>query len=547
MLAIAYAHQFVKLCFALQAIAEIGIGAARLRRPARFGHGGEARQHQILHRCCILYPFRPEIGLHAEIFCLQIGRHIFGGHIIIYRLYGLRAVALRARLRGERRLAAVDVIGNLRRKDCVEPAPCGIACRAVRANPSHYGDVLAKRLRVAVQHFVPENQLALLFQRLPGDVLLQFMIKVDLQVAILFRAYLFQTRLAQRVALPLVCGTFVAAEMNVTEGEKRGELVNHVAGKLHGARLRHIDHVGRNALPQPHLVRLLGVAGKKLGISRNGGLRMARNVHLGNNLNETRGGISHNLLDIFVRIKAAVTLPVGLNVAPAEHLAVAPCAHFREARIFLYLYAPALVFGQMPVEAVHFINRHQVEHALYGFFSIEMAALIEHEAAPGKARGIADAHVGDGPNRFYVRAGLPCHDGAGKQLLESLKGIEETGRLCGRDAHLAARHLERICLACQGCIERERHRGGTLPRALHVHGRGGAKLMGETAHHSLNLCRSFRVQAYGKFLRETARAAALLHVLGQRNERKRGNGRTRGLADIKQGRQKEKACLHGKG
>ena len=44
MLAIAYAHQFVKLCLALQAIAEIGIGAARLRRPARFGHGGEALQ-----------------------------------------------------------------------------------------------------------------------------------------------------------------------------------------------------------------------------------------------------------------------------------------------------------------------------------------------------------------------------------------------------------------------------------------------------------------------------------------------------------------------
>ena len=265
-------------------------------------------------------------------------------------------MSLRAGLRGERRLAAVDVIGNLRRKDCVEPAACGIACRAVRANPSHYGDALAEGLRVAVQHFVPENQLALLFQRLPGDVLLQFMIKVDLQVAILFRAYLFQTRLAQRVALPLVRGTFVAAEMNVTEGEKRDELVNYIAGKLHGARLRHIDHVGRNALPQPHFVRLLGVAGKKLGISRNGGLRMARNVHFGNNLNETRGGISHNLLDIFVRIKAAVALPVGLHIAPAEHLAVAPCAHFREARIFLYLYAPALVFGQMPVEAVHFIN-----------------------------------------------------------------------------------------------------------------------------------------------------------------------------------------------
>ena len=180
MLAIAYAHQFVKLCFALQAIAEIGIGAARLRRPARFGHGGEARHHQILHRCRILYPFCPEIGLHAEIFCLQIFRHVLGRHVIIYRLNGLRTVPLRARLRGERRLAAVDVIGNLRRKDCVEPAACGIACRAVRANPSHYGDVLAKRLRVAVQHFVPENQLALLFLRLPGDVLLQFMIKVDL-------------------------------------------------------------------------------------------------------------------------------------------------------------------------------------------------------------------------------------------------------------------------------------------------------------------------------------------------------------------------------
>ena len=41
MLAVAYAHQFVQPGFALQAVEEIGIGAACLRRPARFCHGGK--------------------------------------------------------------------------------------------------------------------------------------------------------------------------------------------------------------------------------------------------------------------------------------------------------------------------------------------------------------------------------------------------------------------------------------------------------------------------------------------------------------------------
>ena len=166
MLAVAYAHQFVQPGFALKAIEEIGIGAACLRRPARFCHGGKARHHQILNGSGVFYPFCPEIGLHTEIFCLQIFGHVLGRHIIIYRLNGLRTVTLRARLCGELRLATVDVIGNLRLKDRVEPSAGGIAGSAVCANPSHNGDVLAERRSVAVQHLVPENQFTLLFERL---------------------------------------------------------------------------------------------------------------------------------------------------------------------------------------------------------------------------------------------------------------------------------------------------------------------------------------------------------------------------------------------
>jgi len=42
----------------------------------------------------------------------------------------------------------------------------------------------------------------------------------------------------------------------------------------------------------------------------------------------------------------------------------APCAHLRQARILLDLEAPALVFGEMPVESVELVQGEQINEFL---------------------------------------------------------------------------------------------------------------------------------------------------------------------------------------
>ena len=62
-----------------------------------------------------------------------------------------------------------------------------------------------------MQHFVPENEAALLGGGLPGDVLLELAVEVDLQVAVVLRTDLLQQLLAVGVLFPLVRGALVAA------------------------------------------------------------------------------------------------------------------------------------------------------------------------------------------------------------------------------------------------------------------------------------------------------------------------------------------------
>ena len=112
-----------------------------------------------------------------------------------------------------------------------------------------------------MQHLVPKYEFALLVLWLLGHVLLQLVVEVNLQVAIVLRPQFLQLFLTVSVVLPLVNGAFVTPQVDLAKGEDACEFVNHIVGKLHGARVRHIYHIGRHALVQPHLVWVLRVAG----------------------------------------------------------------------------------------------------------------------------------------------------------------------------------------------------------------------------------------------------------------------------------------------
>src|SRR5690606_31629651 len=70
----------------------------------------------------------------------------------------------------------------------------------------------------------------------------------------------------------------------------------------------------------------------------------------------------------------------------------AAAADFGELRVLPDLHAPALVVGQVPVQDVELVQGHRVDDLLDLVHAPEVARGVHHEAAPGKARRILDAH-----------------------------------------------------------------------------------------------------------------------------------------------------------
>ena len=286
-------------------------------------------------------------------------------------------------------------------------ASCGgILCCSISPYPCHDGDVLPKDVGIAVQHLVPEDELAMFSGRFTGDVLLKLAVKMELKVAIIGTSYALQFLTAGGIGLPFVRGALIAAEMDVWEGEDAGKLVDDILCKLYGFGVADIDDIGRDTLPQPHLVRFVGVAAEEFGVCRHRCLGMSGNVHFGYDFHKPFAGVFHHFADIVLGIESSVVLSVGLGVAPSQYLAFAPCPDLGEAGVFLDFDAPSLVFGKVPVEAVHLVGSHDVDDFLHLFFSVEMPAFVEHESPPCKARCIHDVHHRQCPG--LRTAGAPC-------------------------------------------------------------------------------------------------------------------------------------------
>ena len=117
--------------------------------------------------------------------------------------------------------------------------------------------------------------------------------------------------------------------MNIIEWEQFGEFIDYIFGKLHRFRIGYVDYIGRNPLSQPYFMFIPWVARQELRISRNGCLRMSRNVYFGNDFYKFLLRICYDFLDIFLSIKASITLTVRFHVTISKHFAVSPCTCLR--------------------------------------------------------------------------------------------------------------------------------------------------------------------------------------------------------------------------
>ena len=132
---------------------------------------------------------------------------------------------------------------------------------------------------------------------------------------------------------------------------------------------------------------------RELGIGMECGNEVSGHIHLGQNIDMAFGSITHHVLHLFLGVvertvwtvclctfACPVHLSVLLNLGDRSVITATALSTFaREQGILLYLGTPSLVVGQMPMEYVHLVYCHQIQHFLYLLHGEEMTAYIKHE------------------------------------------------------------------------------------------------------------------------------------------------------------------------
>ena len=126
-------------------------------------------------------------------------------------------------------------------------------------------------------------------------------------------------------------------------------------------------------------------------------------------------------------------------------------AYLRELRITLDLHAPALIVGQVHVERVEFVLRHQIEIILDLFLVEEVAGDVQQQAAPAKARAIFDAYGRYRPRHRPLRLGR-AEDLRRQKLQQGLHAVEQAGTRGGGNHDIVAPHVQRVALGAEGGV-----------------------------------------------------------------------------------------------
>ncbi len=307
---------------------------------------------------------------------------------------------------------------------------------------------------------------------------------------------------------PLTRGALVAADVQIPVGEHLGYVAEHALEEVDDLVVAHVEHVLRDAAVHAHLVGLRRVAAQ-FGIGRDGSHHVAGEVNLGDDFNVALLGISHNLAQLVERIEAAAAILRVVVVFGAGFERERGLAHGTDGGqlgIFGDFHAPALVVGQVPVEAVELVDSGHVEQLLDFVHREEVARHVEVETTVTHERFVLDGEAGQCPRGgiAHLRRAV---DGSRQKLLQGLYSIEETGIACGGYHHAVIIYNHTVSLrflrfiehhvdgtglgTCTGSLDSERrtrhllhlggHRLGQLPGSLVGVRDGGERSHGESA------------------------------------------------------------------
>ena len=99
------------------------------------------------------------------------------------------------------------------------------------------------------------------------------------------------------------------------------------------------------------------------------------------------------------------------------------------------------------MEHIHLVAGHAIDVLLDELLSEEVAADVEHQAAPGEARVIDDVDAGDGPGGGAARRTL---DFRREQLEQRLDAVEQARRRLRLDAYAARRDGQVVAIGMGG-------------------------------------------------------------------------------------------------
>ena len=154
-------------------------------------------------------------------------------------------------------------------------------------------------------------------------------------------------------------------------------------------------------------------------ISGKSGNHVTRQIHLGNNIDISLGGIAHNLLCLLLCVKSAVGLSIIFPAVTSYHSLFAHRTYSGKSRIFLYFYSPPLVVGKMPVESVQVVQSQHIDKRLHLIDAEEVAAHIEMCSTITEARHIEDS------NCRQLHSFRFCHR---ERFAQRLYAAEKSGR-----------------------------------------------------------------------------------------------------------------------
>ena len=253
-----------------------------------------------------------------------------------------------------------------------------------------------------------------------------------LQFVFVLQPELLDPRLDARTGAPLCLHGLVAADVNPRPRKQREHLAEHV---LHepDRRVVGVQQVVRHAPVRARLDRLARPT--RARVRGDHGLRMAGHLDLRHDRDEALSGVGDDLPDLLLRVETAVTLAVEGRVGPcplaADERLLPPRGDVRELRILLDLDAPALIVGEMPVEPVELVHRHQIQMFPDELERHEVTRDVEVRSSPGEPRHVLDRYRGHAPGNTWC--GRRLIHGRQQQLPHRLDAVEHARGRSRRD------------------------------------------------------------------------------------------------------------------